>query len=37
LKALAHQPFGEVLLWVAVVALLAFALWSFLEARYREV
>lgn len=37
LKALAHQPFGAVLLWVAVAALLAFAVWSFVEARYREL
>jgi hypothetical protein len=36
LKALAGQPFGTFLLLLAVVALLAFALWSFLEARYRS-
>lgn len=37
LKALARQPFGSVLLWVAVAALLAYALWSFCEARYRKL
>ena len=37
LKALADQPFGPVLLWFAVACLLAFAAWSFLEARYRDV
>jgi hypothetical protein len=36
LKTLARQPYGSVLLWAAVVALLSFAAWSFLEARYRE-
>jgi hypothetical protein len=36
LKTLAAQPFGELLLWVAVAALLSFSLWSFLEARYRR-
>ncbi|MDX6267073.1 MAG: hypothetical protein QOD70_1813, partial [Frankiales bacterium] len=34
---LARQPYGTVLLWVAVAALLSFAVWSFLEARYREL
>jgi hypothetical protein len=37
LRSLAEQPFGEVLLWLAVTGLLAFALWSFLEARYRRL
>jgi len=37
LKTVAHQPFGAVLLWVAVAALLAFALWSFCEAAYRKL
>jgi hypothetical protein len=37
LKTLAHQPFGTVLLLVGVASLLAFAIWSFVEARYRRV
>lgn len=37
LKTLAQQPFGRVLLFAAAVGLLAFALWSFLEARYRKL
>lgn len=37
LKTLARQPFGTALLLVAVASLLAFSLWSFLEARYRDV
>ena len=37
LKTVARQPFGSVLLWVAVAALLAYALWSFCEARYRKL
>ncbi len=37
LKALAGQPFGPVLLSVMAFGLLAFALWSFLEARYRDI
>ncbi len=37
LKTLAEQPFGPVLLSVTAIGLLAFALWSFLEARYREI
>ncbi len=36
LKTLADQPYGTVLLLVFAVGLLAFALWSFLEARYRD-
>jgi hypothetical protein len=36
LKTLARQPFGSLLLWLAVAALLAFAVWSLFEARYRE-
>lgn len=37
LKTLAGQPFGQLLLLVAVAALLAFAAWSFLEARYKRL
>ncbi len=37
LKTLAHQPFGRALLFVAALGLLAFALWSFIEARYRKI
>ena len=37
LRTLAAQPFGAVLLWLAVAGLLAFAVWSFLEARYRDL
>jgi hypothetical protein len=37
LKTLAQQPFGRVLLFAAAVGLLAFALWSFIEARYRKI
>ena len=36
LKTGAGEPFGAALLWVAVAALLSFALWSFVEARYRS-
>jgi len=36
LKTLAGQPFGQVLLFAAAVGLLAFAVWSFIEARYRK-
>ncbi|MGB8649028.1 MAG: DUF1206 domain-containing protein [Mycobacteriales bacterium] len=37
LKTLAQQAYGTVLLLVAVVGMLAFAVWSFLEARYRRL
>lgn len=37
LKTVAGQPFGRVLLLAAAVGLLAFALWSFVEARYRKL
>jgi succinate dehydrogenase/fumarate reductase cytochrome b subunit len=37
LRALSQESYGAVLLWVAVAALIAFALWSFLEARYRDL
>ena len=37
LKTVAHQPFGTALLWVAVAALLFYAVWSFCEARYRKL
>jgi hypothetical protein len=37
LKTVAHQPFGRVVLFAGAVGLLAFALWSFIEARYRKI
>jgi hypothetical protein len=37
LKTVAHQPFGRVVLFLAAVGLLAFAIWSFIEARYRKI
>lgn len=37
LKTVAHQPFGRILLLIAAVGLVAFALWSFIEARYRKL
>lgn len=37
LKTVAHQPFGRVLLIAAALGLVAFALWSFIEARYRKL
>jgi hypothetical protein len=37
LKTLAHQPYGPVLLLAAALGLLAFAVWSFIEARYRKI
>jgi H+/Cl- antiporter ClcA len=37
LRSLAGDPLGEVLLSLAVAGMLAFALWSFLEARYRDL
>lgn len=37
LKTLAGQPYGPVVLFTLALGLLAFALWSFLEARYREI
>lgn len=37
LKTLAHQPYGKVLLLAAALGLLAFSLWSFVEARYRDI
>jgi hypothetical protein len=37
LKTVGHEPFGRVLLLAAALGLLAFALWSFLEARYRRI
>ena len=37
LKSLADAPFGPVLLALAAVGLLAFGLWSWVEARYRRV
>lgn len=37
LKTVGHQPFGRVLLFAAALGLLAFSLWSFIEARYRKI
>lgn len=37
LKTLAGQPFGRVLLLAAAIGLLAFAVWSWIEARYRDI
>jgi hypothetical protein len=37
LKSLAGHPFGPLLLVAAAAGLLAFGLWSFVEARYRKV
>lgn len=37
LKTVAGQPFGRLLLFAAALGLVAFALWSFLEARYRKI
>ena len=37
LAKLAHQSYGHVLLGAAALGLLAYALFSFVEARYREV
>ncbi len=37
LQLLAQQPYGRVLLGIAVVGMLGYALWSFLEAAYREI
>jgi hypothetical protein len=37
LKTLAQQPFGEVLLLMAAVGLVAYGLYSFAEARYRQL
>lgn len=37
LQSLAQQPFGRVLLGVAVVGMLGYALWSFIEAAYRRI
>ncbi|MCU1673267.1 MAG: putative integral rane protein [Frankiales bacterium] len=37
LKTLAQQPFGKSMLLVGAVGLLAFSLWSFIEARYRDI
>ena len=37
LQAVVQQPYGRVLLGAAVVGVLAYALWSFVEAAYREI
>ena len=37
LRAVAAQPYGRVLLAVTALGMLAYALWSFFEAAYREV
>jgi di/tricarboxylate transporter len=37
LKTLAGQPYGPALLLVGAVGLLAFAFWSWIEARYRDI
>jgi hypothetical protein len=37
LKTLAHQPYGRIGLFVGALGLLAFALWSFVEATYRKM
>jgi hypothetical protein len=36
-KTVASQPYGRVLLFAGAVGLLAFALWSWIEARYRKI
>lgn len=37
LKAIAEEQFGRGLLFAAAVGLLAFGVWSFIEARYRKI
>ena len=37
LQAVVEQPYGRVLLGLAVVGMLAYALWSFVEAAYRDI
>lgn len=37
LKELAHQPFGPVLLAIVAIGLIAYGLFSFVEARYRRI
>lgn len=37
LQAVASQPYGRVLLGLMVIGVLAYALWSFIEAAYREI
>lgn len=37
LQTVAQQPYGRVLLALAVIGVLAYALWSFVEAAYREI
>jgi hypothetical protein len=37
LQSLSQQPFGKVLLLLVVLALLAYAVWSFVEAAYRRL
>lgn len=37
LQAVASQPYGRVLLGLTVIGMVAYALWSFFEAAYREI
>jgi hypothetical protein len=37
LQVLSQQSFGRVLLLAAVVGMLGYALWSFVEAAYRDL
>ncbi len=37
LKTLGGEPFGQVLLVAAALGLVAFALWSFVEAAWRKI
>lgn len=37
LKTVGQQPFGRVVLFLAALGLLAFAVWSFIEARFRKI
>ena len=37
LQSVASQPYGRALLLLAVVGMLAYALWSFVEAAYRDI
>jgi hypothetical protein len=37
LQTVVQQPYGRILLGLTAIGLLAYALWSFLEAAYREI